>query len=162
MVYFPREVLTASAVFARIVDLIAGVIILVVTMIIVGQPMTIHALWLFPFLLIQILFTLGVVFPLAALNLYFHDVRFLVGVALNLWFFLTPIMYPQELVPSKYAFVYNLNPMSRLINSYRWALFKDVSPPLDSFFFALLISIVAILLGYIMFKKMEHGFADNI
>jgi ABC-type polysaccharide/polyol phosphate export permease len=162
MVYFPREVLTASSVFARIIDLFAGLIILIVTMVVVGQPITIHVLWLFPFVLVQIMFTLGLVFPLAALNLYFHDVRFLVGVALNLWFFLTPIMYPRSIVPEKYAFVYDLNPMSRLVTSYRWALFEDVSPPLGSFFIAFLVSALFILVGYVIFKKMEPGFADNI
>jgi len=162
MVYFPREVLTAAAVFSRLVDLAAGLVILLAAMIIAGQPVGWTALWVLPTLLVQTLFTLGLVFPIAALNLFFHDVRFLVGVLISLWFFVTPIMYPLEIVPEKYSLIYDLNPMSRLVASYRYAMFTGVSPPLDSLLVAGVMSVLAILIGYFLFRKMEPAFADNI
>ena len=162
MVYFPREILVTAAVLTRLVDLAAGLIILTAALIIEGLSVEPAALWILPTLMVQILFTLGLAYPLAALNLFFHDVRFLVGVGLNLWFFLSPIMYPSDIVPAEYAAIYDLNPIARLTNSYRWAILSGVAPPLDSLLWAAAISIIAIVIGYYIFKKMEPAFADNI
>jgi ABC-2 type transport system permease protein len=162
MVYFPREVLTTAAVLTRVVDLAAGLVILAVALIVEGQSIGFSALWVLPALFVQILFTLGLAFPLAALNLFFHDVRFLVAVGLNLWFFLSPIMYPPDIVPEAYAPIYDLNPLARLVNTYRYAIFTGVAPPLDSLLVATAMSLFVISIGYYVFKKMEPAFADNV
>jgi ABC-2 type transport system permease protein len=162
MVYFPREVLVTAAVLTRVVDLGAGLVILTVALIVEGLPVQLATLWIVPTLLVQLLFTLGLAFPLAAFNLFFHDVRFLVGVGLHLWFFLSPIMYPSDIVPEQYAAIYDLNPIARLTNAYRWAVLSGVAPPLDSLIWAAGVSIIAIVIGYFLFKKMEPAFADNI
>jgi ABC-2 type transport system permease protein len=162
MVYFPREVLVTAAVLTRVVDLLAGLVILTVALIVEGLPVQLATLWILPTLFVQLMFTLGLAFPLAALNLFFHDVRFLVGVGLHLWFFLSPIMYPSDIVPEQYASLYDLNPIARLTNAYRWAVLSGVAPPLDSLIWAAGVSIIAIIIGYYLFKKMEPAFADNI
>lgn len=162
VVYFPREILTAAAVLTRVVDLIAGLAILVLFMLWEGQPLNWSALWMLPLLFVQLLFSLGLAFPLAALNLFFRDVRFLVGVGLHLWFFVTPILYPVEIVPERYHLVYDLNPMSRLISSYRWAMFSGVAPPVESILWSIAIAVVVLFVGYRVFKKLEPAFADSI
>ena len=100
-VYFPREILPTAAVLTKLVELGFGLMILVVLMMYYGLPPEATAVWLPVLFSIQLIFTLGLSYPLAALNLYFHDVRFLVGVVLLLWFYLTPIIYPVSLVPEK-------------------------------------------------------------
>lgn len=162
MVYFPREVLAVAAVLTRAVDLLASVAILVGLMVYYGQPVTLTLAWVPLLLFAQVLFTAGLALPVAALNLFFHDVRFLVGVGLHLWFFLTPIMYPPEIVPERYQVLYDLNPLARFIGAYRWALLGNVSPPLESLLWAVLASAAFIAAGYYLFKKMEPAFADRI
>ena len=162
VIYFPREILTAAAVLTRLIDLAAGLVLLLVVMVWVGQPVGWSILWLIPILFVQILFTLGLAFPLAAMNLFFRDTRFLVAVGLYLWFFLTPVMYPVEAVPDEYRMLYDLNPMSRLISAYRYALLTNVAPPIDSLLVATLTSLAVLYVGYRIFKKVEPGFADNI
>ena len=112
--------------------------------------------------LIHTIFILGLTLPLAALNLFFHDVRFLVGVALTLWFYLTPVPYPVDIVPRTYRWLYDLNPMSLFINAYRRVLLHGESPDLEKCSLGLGISSSTLLIGYYLFKKMEPTFADRI
>jgi len=162
VVYFPREILTAASVLTRVIDLGAGLFLLVLVMLVEGEPLRWSALWMLPLLLVQVLFTLGLAFPLAALNLFFRDVRFLVAVGLNLWFFVTPVLYPVDIVPERYRFIYDLNPMSRLVSSYRWAMFTGVAPPVESILWSIAVSLAVLYVGYRLFKSMEPAFADNV
>ncbi len=161
-VYFPREVLPTAAVLTKLVDLAFGVLILVGLMVYFGVPPETTSWWL-PFLFaIHLVFVLGLSYPLAALNLFFHDVRFLVGVALTLWFYLTPVIYPVDIVPQRYKVLYDLNPNSLFINAYRRVLLHGESPGLEKVILGLAIALATFLIGYYLFKKMEPTFADRI
>jgi lipopolysaccharide transport system permease protein len=161
-VYFPREILPASAIFTKVVDLLFASLILVALMAYYGHAPTETIVWVPLLFVAQFLFTLGLTLPLAALNLFFHDVRYLVGVALTLWFYLTPIIYPVDIVPAKYQFLFDINPMSLFINAYRRVILQDQSPDMDKFLLGLGIALCTCLIGYYLFKKMEPGFADRI
>jgi ABC-type polysaccharide/polyol phosphate export permease len=161
-VYFPREVLPTAAVLTKIVDLFFGLVILTMLMVYYGEAPGPTAIWLPLLFAIQLVFTLGLTFPLAALNLYFHDVRFLVGVALTLWFYLTPVLYPIDIVPEKYLWVYELNPMSLFTNAYRRVLLDGTAPDLEKTLAGAAIALIAFVVGYFLFKRMEKGFADSI
>jgi ABC-type polysaccharide/polyol phosphate export permease len=161
-VYFPREVLPTAAVLTKLVDLAFGMVILAGIMIFYGEPPELTALW-FPLIFaVHFIFTLGLSLPLAALNLFFHDVRFLVGVALNLWFYLTPVLYPADIIPDKYRFIIDINPNAVFIHAYRRVIIHGDDPGLDRILGGLIISVVVFLVGYYAFKKMEPGFADSI
>ena len=161
-VYFPREVLPTAAVFTKLVDLAFGLVILGALMIYYGEPPELTSWWLPVLFAIHTVFILGLSYPLAALNLFFHDVRFLVGVALTLWFYLTPVLYPVDLVPERYQIVYDLNPNSLFINAYRRVLLHGESPGLEKVLLGLAIAVVTFLIGYYLFKRMEPTFADRI
>jgi len=161
-VYFPREILPAAAILTKVVDLAFSSLILVALMVYYGHPPELTVLWVPLLFLTQFMFTLGLSLPLAALNLFFHDVRYLVGVALTLWFYLTPIIYPIDIVPDKYQIVFDLNPLSLFINAYRRVLLHGESPDFGKMFLGFGISLATLLIGYYIFKKMEPGFADRI
>jgi len=161
-VYFPREVLPTAAVFTKVVDLAFGLIVLMMLMVYYGTSPEPNSIWIPVVFLIHLLFTLGLSYPLAALNLFFHDVRFLVGVALTLWFYLTPVLYPVSVVPAKYHFLYDLNPNSLFIDAYRRLMLQNQVPSPEKMLLGLAISIVTFLVGYYLFKKMEPSFADRI
>ena len=161
-VYFPREVLPTAAVFTKLVDLGFSLVILAALMAYYGRLPEATSWW-FPLLFaIHMVFLLGLSYPLAALNLFLHDVRFLVGVALTLWFYLTPIIYPVDIVPHKYKIIFDLNPNSLFINAYRRAVLYGDAPGLDKVLLGLAIAVVTFLVGYYLFKKMEPAFADRI
>ena len=161
-VYFPREVLPTAAVLTKLVDFFFGVVIFLMLMAYYGRLPAETVYW-FPLLFsIHMVFTLGLTFPLAALNLYFHDVRFLVGVVLTLWFYLTPIIYPIDLVPAKYAFIFDVNPNTLFINAYRRVVLYGEQPDLSRVLIGLAVAVSTFVIGYFLFKKMEKGFADSI
>jgi ABC-type polysaccharide/polyol phosphate export permease len=161
-VYFPREVLPTAAVITKLVDLLFGMVILAMLMIYYGRAPEATSYW-FPLLFgIHMLFTLGLTYPLAALNLYYHDVRFLVGVVLTLWFYLTPVLYPTSRVPHKYQWIYDINPNSVFIDAYRRVILYGDNPDFRKVLLGAVIAIGTFLLGYYIFKRMEAGFADSI
>ena len=161
-VYFPREVLPTAAVLTKLVDLGFGLVILAMLMVYYGDAPA-ATVWWFPILFsIHMIFVLGLSYPLAALNLFFHDVRFLVGVALTLWFYLTPVIYPVDLVPDKYRFLFDINPNSLFINAYRRVILTGDSPGLEKVLLGLVISVLTFVIGYYLFKRMEPAFADRI
>lgn len=161
-VYFPREVLPTAAVLTKLVDLGFGVLILAGIMVYYGDPPELTAWWLPVLFSIHMIFVLGLALPLSALNLFFHDVRFLVGVTLTLWFYLTPVLYPVDIVPERYRFVYDINPNSLFINAYRRVLLHGDDPGIEKVLIGLLIAVGTFLVGYYLFKKMEPAFADRI
>jgi lipopolysaccharide transport system permease protein len=160
-VYFPRHFLVVSAVMIRTVDFFVGLMILAVALVYFSVPLSPSVAWVPLLFALQFLFIVGLSLPLAAINLFFHDVRFLVGVFLNLWFFLTPIFYPVSIVPEQYRVLYELNPMARLIGAYREALLFGVSPQASSLVAAALTTLFALFIGYYLFQKMEPRFADR-
>src|SRR6266568_6575693 len=154
-VYFPREVLPTAAVLTKVVDLVLGLLILGMLMLYYGRPPEVTTVWVPLLFLIHLLFTLGLSYPLAALNLFFHDVRFLVGVVLTMWFYLTPVLYTVDIVPPRYRFLYEINPNSLFINAYRRVLLHGEDPGVEKVLLGLVIAVATFLVGYYLFKKME-------
>jgi lipopolysaccharide transport system permease protein len=162
MVYFPREILVASTVLIRVIDLVAGLVILAGLLAWHGHALTATAAWVPVLLIFHLLFTLGLGLPLASLNLFFHDVRFLVGVGLNLWFLLTPVMYPVEIVPAGYRSLYTLNPNTWFVEAYRGALLHGEAPSAETLLWCAGTAVVTLIGGYYFFKRVETAFADRI
>ena len=161
-VYFPREILPAAAIFTKVFDFLFASVILVGMMAYYGHAPTVEVVWVPLLFTIQFLFVLGLSLPLAALNLYFHDVRYLVGVVLTLWFYLTPIIYPIDIVPDRYRILFDLNPNSLFINAYRRVVLLGDSPDTGKLLLGVALAVGTFLVGYWLFKKMEPGFADRI
>ena len=161
-VYFPREILPIAAILTKVVDLAFGSLILVGLMVWYQHTPTETALWLPVLFFIHFVFTMGIALPLAALNLFFHDVRYLVGVALTMWFYLTPVIYSVDAVPQKYRVIFDINPNALFINAYRRVLLTDVSPGAERLLLGMGVAFAAFFIGYFLFKKMESGFADRI
>jgi len=161
-VYFPREILVAATVFSKIVDLLFGLLILLGLMIFYSEYPSWTLVWVPAIFAMQLLFTVGVSLPLAALNLFFHDVRYLVGVILLIWFYITPVIYPVDIVPERYKILFDLNPLSLVINAYRRVLLDGTSLDMGRFLVGMGAALLTFLLGYYLFKRMEAGFADRI
>jgi len=79
-----------------------------------------------------------------------------------MWFYMTPVIYPVELVPDRYRVLFDLNPNSLFINAYRRVLLQGTGPGLDRVFLGVAIALLTFLIGYYLFKRMESGFADRI
>lgn len=161
-VYFPRTILPLSTIMAKIVDFIFASVMLIAFLIIYQIPINLNILWFIPIFTIQLILTFGLSFFLSASNLIYRDVQYLLNLIISLWFYLTPIVYPTEIVPDKLKILFKLNPMSVLINAYRQVILAGKIPNLSSLAIAFLVSVLTFLLGFAYFKKQEKTFADNV
>lgn len=161
-VYFPRTILVLATTIAKIIDFLFAGTILVTFLIIYHIPVTLNVFWIIPIFIIQQIFTLGLSLFLSAANLMYRDIQYLLDLILMLWMYLTPIIYPIDIVPAQFRFVYQLNPMSVIINAYRQSILSGTPPKFSSLTIALLVSLLILTLGLKYFKKQEKTFADNI
>ncbi|HWS49288.1 MAG TPA: ABC transporter permease [Candidatus Methanoperedens sp.] len=161
-VYFPRTILVLSTILAKIVDFLFASIILIIYMIIYQVPININILWIIPIFFIQQIFTIGLSLFFAAANLLYRDIQYLLALILLLWMYITPVIYPADLVPEKYRIVFQLNPMAVIVNAYRQTILGGGAPNYSSLLIAFLLSIFVLLLGLSYFKSREKIFADNI
>lgn len=158
-VSFPREIIPYSVMLAKIIDFLVSALIFIAFMLIYRIPFTPQALFVIPLFFIQLFLTAGISLMLSAFNLFYRDVQYLANLVLMLWMYLSPIVYPLELVPEKYRTLYDLNPMVGIIDGYRSALFNF---PLQwqLIGWSMLSSVVIFIIGYSIFKRAERVFAD--
>ncbi|MFZ5376668.1 MAG: ABC transporter permease [Patescibacteria group bacterium] len=161
-IYFPREVFVVSTILAKIIDFFLASLIFVVFMIFFRIPLTWNILWFFPIFIIQTIFTYGVSLFLAAANLFYRDIQYLLNLALLVWMYLTPVIYPVEMFPANYRWIFQLNPMAVIINAYRQTILGGGFPNLGSLGIALLLSMIFLIVSYKLFKKLEGVFADVV
>jgi lipopolysaccharide transport system permease protein len=160
-VYFPRLIIPLSAIGVGIVDFAVASSILLGMMIYYGVGWSLNLI-MAPVLLLAIMFTaLGVGTCLSALTVSYRDFRYVVPFMVQLWMFVTPVIYPASLIPAQWRWLFQLNPMSGLIEGFR-AVFLGQSLN----FFALAISasvaITLFFIGVMLFERFERRFADII
>lgn len=161
-VYFPRLVVPLSRAISFLVDLGVTVAVLLVLMVVYGQPFLFTTPLVLPFLLLAFTVAVGAGLFFAALNVRYRDVGVAIPLVLQLWLFSSPIVYPSSLVPGDWKLLYALNPMSTVIDGTRWALFDTVGPS----GLAMVISVAAALTllagALVYFRRAETFFADII
>ena len=161
-VYFPKEILPLSIVFSNLIQFLLTFIILIPALLIFGIKMGFPLLMLPFIILFQTAFTIGLAYIVAALNVFFSDVRHLLEIFLQVWFWLTPIIYPADFIPDKFQFIYRLNPAVRFVESYRDCLLYNKMPPLSSLLALFIIGIAVFLIGQQIFHFYTKRFAEEI
>jgi lipopolysaccharide transport system permease protein len=161
-VYFPRIMVPASASLAGLLDFAVAVLVLAVLMV-YYRFVPGAGILLFPFLVaLTFLCAVGVGLWLSALNVQYRDIRYAIPFLIQIWMFLSPVIYPVSLVKGKYQWLLALNPMGGVIHAYRASLLGH--RPIDWSLLAVSALIILVLflggLGY--FKRMERTFADVV
>lgn len=161
-VYFPREILPISVVSAGLVNFLISCLIILLFLLFGGIGFSIQLLWLPLIAIIQSIFSLGLLFILSAINVYVRDIEYFVAFLINLLFYATPILYTVDMFPEKIRWVLYLNPMSHLIDAYRSIFYYQTMPNLASLLYIAVLAILVLILGYMIFKKLEKGFAEEV
>ena len=161
-IYFPREILPVAALLARLMDFaVAAVLIVVLMAIYKVQVFPLGLLWVPVILAIQMVLMLGIGLATAAANVFVRDIRSLVVLGLQLWFYASPIIYPATAVPEYLRPYYYLNPMNGIIEAYRDVLLRSQLP--GSYLLpSAIISVIIFVVGYWFFKRVEFQFADIV
>lgn len=161
-VYFPREILPMSVVCAGLINFLISCIIILIFVIFGGIGISANLLWLPVIAIIQCALSLGMLFILSAINVYVKDVEYLVQFIMNLVFYATPIIYNVSMFPNKFRWILYLNPMAHLIDAYRAIFYYKTMPNLTSLGGIAIVSVVILVVGYAIFKKLEKGFAEEV
>ena len=161
-IYFPREVLPLGQVIAALLDFLIASVTFFGLLLLYRIPLSFQLLWLLLLFPVQLLLTVGITLPVAALTASFRDFRFVVPLGLQIWMFATPIVYPVSLVPARFQSLYLLNPMSSLIVAYRDVILRQTPPNPLLVVWVSSVSILLFWFGYRYFKRVETDLADVI
>jgi lipopolysaccharide transport system permease protein len=161
-VYFPRLIVPLSTAVAALVDFAISIVLLLALVLAQGLVPGPKMLAMLPLTLLLVVAALGVGFWLAALNVEYRDVQHALPFLTQLWFFLTPVVYPVSLVPDRFQVLYSLNPMVGVIEGYRWILLDSSAPSPISLTVSVVVAISILISGALFFRSREQGFADNL
>jgi ABC-2 type transport system permease protein len=187
-VYFPREILPLATVGVGLVDFVLQSAVFFIFLILFGYGFQLDVVWLYPFAFVDLLlFSVALTMFVSALNVRYRDVQHLIGLALLVWFWLTPIVYPIGRVYDKLSrstnslakavwYVYLANPMTWVVNGFQKALFHpsdpNVTPPPLAPFTAeqlgvalsvgAVILLVFVYLGWRLYFSMSGDFAEEL
>ena len=170
-VYFPREILVGATVGSFLITFLIEMAVLTVALLIAGNMVL---PWLIPALLLIVVlaaFSLGIALMLSVANVYFRDMRHLIGIVMQVWFYLTPIIYPATAVPEEEELLgmnvpvrdlLELNPMTRFAEAFRDLLYDLRWPSAGTIAYVVAWSAASLALGWWIFKRSEGRLAEEL
>lgn len=162
-IYFPRIILPLSSTLSGVVDFLIAFIILLAMMAFYKISPTLNMLALPLFLLLAIIAALGVGLWLSALNVLYRDIGYITPFLTQFWLFITPIVYPTSMIPEQWRLLYALNPMTGVVEGFRWAILgTQQGAPGMTLYISVAVSIVLLISGMVYFKRMERHFSDLV
>ena len=161
-VYFPRLAASVAPVLAGLVDLLLSFGVLLAVMAGYGYYPGARIVMVVPFVLLAMGVAIGVGSWLAALNVKYRDVRYVVPFLLQLWLFASPVVYSGELLEGRLRAIYYLNPMAGVVEGFRWATLGGIPPETSSVLLSAASAAVMLVAGVLYFRRMERQFADIV
>ena len=150
-IYFPREVLPIATVTSGFVNMLLTFIVIFAALLVSGRKVQFLGLACLPVVMIvEYILCLGIALIVASLTVYLRDLQYM-----------TPVMYGSDMVPDWAMPIFRLNPMTPVIEIYRDILYYGNVPQMSSLLLALFIGLVFIIVGELLFKKLQKGFAEN-
>ena len=162
-VYFPRLVVPLSSVLSGVVDFGISMLVMIGMMIYYQTPLTWAVLAVPLLVVLTLVIALGVGLWLAALNVLYRDVGYVLPVLTQLWLFLSPVGYSSATIPEKLQLLYAFNPMTGVIEAFRWAMLGEATATLGlQIAISVVVGLILLVSGMFFFRRMERTFADMI
>lgn len=162
-IYFPRMVIPISYVTSCFVNMLLCFIVIFAVIIFSGVGVNFLALLTLPVIMaVEYLLALGMALLASAVTVYFRDLEHILGIISMAWMYMTPIMYDKAIVPERLLPVFNLNPMTHVIECYRDVLYHKQIPDLTSLLSAAGLGILFLFIGCIVFSKLQKHFAEEL
>ena len=159
---FPLETLPVNQVVSGFITELFALGVFLLALLVIRGSIPLTVVWLPVLIIPQLLFTLGVCWFLAALGAYLRDLGQIIGFVLTLWFFVTPICYPETNLPAASLVILGKNPMYVLVRGYRAIFLENHAPPAAATMKLWLVAMVVFLVGHGCFFKLRKTFADVI
>lgn len=162
-IYFPREVMPIANATSGFVNMLFSFSVVFFVLIMSGFGVSLKAILYLPIIMVvEYILALGVTMLVSALTVYFRDLAYILGIVAMAWQFLTPVMYSSEMIPEEYMFIFNINPMTPIIDAYRSVLYYKNPPELSTLKQGVFVGIVILFIGYFLFGKLQKGFAEEM
>ena len=161
-VVFPLETLPAAQAFAALGSQLFATIALLIGIVVIRQNLQLTALWLPVLLIPQLMFALGAAWLIASLGVFLRDIAQGITLLLMAWMYLTPIIYPESIVPERFRWFINVNPFTPLVRSYRRIFLDGFAPDWRGLAYFTAIALVLFVFGYWWFARTRKNFADVI
>ncbi|MBY0280651.1 MAG: ABC transporter permease [Alphaproteobacteria bacterium] len=161
-VYFPRILIPISIIIGACIDFLIACILLIGMICIYDVSLTSSAFFALPILVLITILGSGVTFWVSALDAQFRDVRAALPFLMQIWMFATPLMYPSSLVPERWMWLYNFNPLVAQVELFRWSLLDTPLPKASYIITSVIISILLFCTGLFYFQKVEGTLVDKV
>lgn len=161
-IYVPKSVFAVSAAGTGLVNLGLSVIPLLIIALVIGVKIKLTVLAMIPAAIILIMFALGVSLLLQTAAIFFADMIPVYEVFITLWFYATPVLYPVDMIPSKWEVIFKLNPMYHIIRVMRAPLFEGVIPGWETWAVAGLSAVVIFIVGSLVFTAKSREYAYRV
>lgn len=161
-VVFPLETLPVAQALSSLGTQMFGTIALTLASLIVHRQLHVTILWLPALIIPQMLAALGAAWLVASLGVFLRDITQGIGLLLMAWMFLTPIIYPESIVPERYRQFIEANPFTALVRSYRRIFLEGVAPDWPSLAYFTVFALILFVFGYWWFARTRKNFADVI
>ena len=161
-VYFPREILPISVVTSGLVNFLISLLIIALFLICSRIGFSWYIVFLPLIILIQYIFSLAVVFFTSAIDVYVRDSEYIINFFVTMLFYATPVLYSTTLFPEKYRWLLYLNPMTSIINAYRDIFYYKQMPNFKLLIPIFIFSFILLLIGFVIFRKLKRGFAEEV
>lgn len=161
-VYFPREILPLSIVTSGMINFLISCIIIIIFVLISGIGLSYTLIFLPIIVAIQFILNLGILLITSSIDVYIRDAEYIINFFVNMLFYATPILYDSSILPEKFRWIVNINPMAMIVEGYRSVFYSKSIPNFMSLSILLVISLLILVIGYAIFKKLEKGFAEEV
>ncbi len=162
-IYFPREIMPISYVLSGFINMLFSFIIIFIVLLVSGVGISISALVYLPVVMIvEFIMALGGAMLTSALTVYFRDLEYILGIITMAWMYFTPVVYPLSQVPEKLQGILSINPMTPVITAYRDILYFKTAPQLETLLSGLILGLLVLVVGWLVFGKLQKGFAEEL
>lgn len=161
-VFVPKAIFPVAAVASQVVNFLFSLVPLALFMVAIGAEFGMSLFWLPLPLFSLVCFALGISLLFGTFNVFFRDVKYIYEAGTLAWFYATPVFYPPEIIPEKFKFLLQVNPMYALLESLRAPIYLGTAPPVGLFIPGLAISLFTLAIGWVVFHRFEGRFIHYV
>lgn len=162
-IYFPRIVLPLSYVLSSFINMLLSFVVVFLVLLVTRFGMNLRALLFLPLIMIiEFVLALGIAMITSACTVYVRDLQHILSIVSMGWMYLTPIVYPESFVPSRYQTLFYLNPMTSIVIAYRDILYYKRVPQMSTLLQAAGMGIVLVIIGAVVFDRLQRNFVEEL
>ncbi|MCR1919413.1 ABC transporter permease [Frisingicoccus caecimuris] len=162
-IYFPREVMPIAYVTSNFVNMLLCFIVIFAVVIVTGGGINPIAICYLPVIMVvEYIMCLGGAMLTSALTVYFRDLEYILGIVTMAWMYFTPVVYSIDMVPENLRPFMNLNPMTPVIVAYRDVLYSKQVPHIRTLTSGFVLGCIVLIVGCVVFQKLQRGFAEEL